>query len=161
MSQLPYRVVTYMNEWCRMDMVESRHVHDWVMSHMHESCYKSTYMSEACRLFKWVVLHIWMSHVTLWMSHVTCMNASCCTYPIYTLQMVWRMEVNETDGAKSHISISHVTCVNEPCHVYQWVMSHIWMSHVTQTERSHVSHRCCCGVEKESYNMYEWAMSHI
>ena len=27
--------------------------------------------------------------------------------------------------------ISHVTNMNESCHTYEWVMSQIWMSHVT------------------------------
>ena len=27
--------------------------------------------------------------------------------------------------------MSHVTRMNESCHTYKWVMSHVWMSHVT------------------------------
>jgi len=29
------------------------------------------------------------------------------------------------------IHLSHVTCMNESCHMYEWVRSHVWMSHVT------------------------------
>ena len=29
----------------------------------------------------------------------------------------------------------HVTHMNESCHTYEWVMSHIWMSHVTHIRR--------------------------
>jgi len=47
----------------------------------------------------------------------------------------------------SHISMSHVTRMNESCHTYEWVMSHIRMSHVTHTN--------------ESCHTYEWGMSHI
>ena len=30
----------------------------------------------------------------------------------------------------SHLWTSHVTRMNESCHTYEWVMSHIWMSHL-------------------------------
>ena len=36
----------------------------------------------------------------------------------------------------SHISMSHVTHINESCHTYQWVMSHVWMSPVTHINES-------------------------
>ena len=47
----------------------------------------------------------------------------------------------------SHIWMSHVTHMNESCHTYEWVRSHIWMSHVT-----HMNEAC---------HTYEWVMSHI
>ena len=43
----------------------------------------------------------------IWMSHVTHTTESC------------------------HIRMSHVTHTNESCHTYEWVMSHIWLSHGT------------------------------
>jgi len=42
----------------------------------------------------------------------------------------------------SHIRMSHVTHMNESCHTYERVMSHIWMSHVTHMN--------------ESCHTYEW-----
>ena len=36
----------------------------------------------------------------------------------------------------SHIWMSHVTHIDESCHPYEWVMSHIWMSHVTHMNGS-------------------------
>jgi len=56
---------------------------------------------------------------------------------------------------------SHVTHMNESCHIYEWVMSHTWMSHVTyewvmsHIWMSHVTHM------NESCYIYEWVMSHI
>ena len=47
----------------------------------------------------------------------------------------------------SHIWIRHVTPKDEVCHTYEWVMSHIRMSHVTHMNES--CHTC------------EWVMSHI
>ena len=46
----------------------------------------------------------------------------------------------------SHILMSHVTHMNESCCTYEWIMSHIWMSHV-----AHMN---------ESYHTYERVMSH-
>jgi len=45
---------------------------------------------------------------------------------------------------KSHICLSHM---NGSCHTYEWVMSHIWMSHVTHMY--------------ESRHTYVWVTSHI
>ena len=51
--------------------------------------------------------------------------------------------------------------MNESCHTYEWVMKHIWMSHVTHMNEScrnwtsHVMH------VNGSCHTYEWVMSHI
>jgi len=48
----------------------------------------------------------------------------------------------------SHIWIGHITHMNESCHTYEWVMSRIWMSHVTHMNgltRGVVSPRICVG----------------
>jgi len=59
--------------------------------------------------------------------------------------------------------------MNESCHTYEWVMSHIWMSRVTHTNKAyrtygwgtsqmwmkHVAHM------DESRHAYEWVMTHI
>jgi len=68
----------------------------------------------------------------------------------------------------SHIWIRHVTRVNESCHTYEYVMSHIWMSHVTHTNTAcHTgewvkSHICISHVTQvnESSHTYAWVMSH-
>jgi len=46
----------------------------------------------------------------------------------------------------SYVWMSHVTCVNELCHMCERVMSRVWMSHVT-----------CVN---ESCHMCEWVKSH-
>ena len=62
--------------------------------------------------------------------------------------------------------------MNESCHTYEWVMSHIWMSHVTHMNESchtyewfmsHVSHIWMIHVAhiNESWHTYEWVMSLI
>jgi len=80
--------------------------------------------------------HTYMSHVydrhVPWLSHGT---RIWVTYMRMRLDS-WRMLV--PPRLNSHI----VTC-----HTYEWVMSHIWMSHVTYMN--------------ESCQIYEWVMSHI
>ena len=55
-----------------------------------------------------------------------------------------------------HIWISHVTHMNESCHTYEWVMSHIWMSHVTHMNESWIA-----SWVQVNYVTHEWVMSHI
>ena len=67
-------------------------------------------------------------------------------------------------------SKSPIRCLrNESCHTYEWVMSHIWMSHVTHTNESRhtyewvMSHiwKSLVTHLNESCHTYEWVMSHI
>ena len=46
----------------------------------------------------------------------------------------------------SHIWMNHVTHMSESCHTYEWIMSHVWMSPVTHMN--------------ESCHTHEWVMSH-
>jgi len=66
----------------------------------------------------------------------------------------------------SHIWMSHVTHMNESCHTYESVMSHIWMSHVlcrmyryTRVTSRHVTSRHGTHIY-ESFHTYEWGTSH-
>jgi len=49
----------------------------------------------------------------------------------------------------------HVTHMNESCHTYVWIVSHIWMNHVTYIWMNHVTHI------NESSHTREWIMSCI
>ena len=62
----------------------------------------------------------------------------------------------------SHVWMSHVTRMNGSCHTYEWDMSHVCMSHVTRSE-SVMSHTCVIHVARmhESCHTYEWVMSHL
>jgi len=77
--------------------------------------------------------------------------------------------------------MSHVTSMNESCHTNDWVMSHIWMRHVTHVDDHpyvlsfHLLLQLChtreCVMQylwmshvtrvNESCHMYAWVMSHI
>jgi len=58
----------------------------------------------------------------------------------------------------THIWMSHVAHVNESCHTYEWVTSHIWMRHVT---RMNASCHECHTYECVMSHIYEWVMSHV
>jgi len=59
--------------------------------------------------------------------------------------------------------------MNESCHTYEWVMSHIWMSHITHTDE--LCHTCkwiASNIRMDhithingSCHRYEWVMLHI
>jgi len=78
-----------------------------------------------------------MSHGTLWTHSKVC-HDSFIRWQIQKCGMthLWVMthenEIWHTyEWVMTHIWKSHVTYMNESCHTYKWVMSHIWMSHVT------------------------------
>jgi len=61
----------------------------------------------------------------------------------------------------------HVTCMNESCHMYEWVMSRVWMRHVTCTNEAwHTYQRDSWHLNETRHifarvmEIYERAMSH-
>jgi len=139
MSQL-----THINKSC--------HAYESVMSHI--SCTYGWVMSQN----KWVMSHIWMSHVAhimlhVWVSHVTHMNESCRTHHVARMSE----SCHRYGWVMSHIS----------CRTYEWVMSHIWMSHVahimshitSNTWMNHVAH--CKRAREYGRNSSEITNSHV
>ena len=59
----------------------------------------------------------------------------------------------------SHIWMSHVSHMNESCHTYEWVMSHIWMSHVTHMNESSLTYEWV--MSRMNASSYEWEISHV
>ena len=94
-----------------------------------------------CIMSEIEMTHMKESHT--WMGHVPHMNESCCTYEWVT-SCIWRRQV-------THVNTSFRTCntcPNESCLIYRlvksevrmsratqgqtfWVMSRMWMGHVT------------------------------
>jgi len=82
------------------------------------------WINESCCTYEWVTLHIWMSHVTCeWV--MSLIIQSCLTYK-------W---VTSHNDKSCHASTSHVTHMTETL-TCEWVMSHIWMSHVSHMNES-------------------------
>ena len=68
----------------------------------------------------------------LYQMYVTCIVHPCRTYDVSDMN-----EACHTYGwVMSHIWMSHVTHINESCHTYEWVMSHPWMSRVAHNNES-------------------------
>jgi len=126
--------VTHTNESC--------HAQAWVMSRIWMS---HVTQNESCHAYACVVLHVSMisvTHTHMWMIHVTHMNESRHKYE-WVMSHIWMSHVthNLTSATPNprchgplppppmHLGMSHVTHMNESCHAYEWVMSHIWMSH--------------------------------
>jgi len=138
----------------------------WVTSHVRMG--RVTHINEARHAYERIVWHIWVSHLT----HIN----KQCHAPLQPHSHLLT--------AKGFVQMSHVTHMNESYRTYEWVMSHIWTSHVTdldslrhsrvKAERfvykcnvvvyglwhstyctSHVTHM------NGSYYTYEWVMSHI
>ena len=95
---------------------------------------------------KRVMSHVWMSRVTRMKescytytkSHVTSMNeffhpykSSHVTHISDTCYFYKTSHVTRMHESCYTYTTSHVTGMNESCHTYEWVMLHIWMSHVT------------------------------
>jgi len=59
----------------------------------------------------------------------------------------YKRVMSRIEWVMSHVWMSHVAHMNESCHTYEWVMSRIWMSHVTHMN--------------ESCHTYEWVTPHI
>jgi len=56
-------------------------------------------------------------------------------------RVIWRI-TSQCEWVMSHIWMSHVTHMNESWHIYEWVMSQIWISHVTHMNESCQTHAC-------------------
>jgi len=116
-------------------------------------------MSHVASEMNWVMLYIWMSHVT-YDTNESCHICEC------VMSHIWLSHVaSEMNCVMSHIRMSHVTYdTTETCHVCVWVTSHIWMSHVASDMNwvilciwmSHVTYDT-----NEPCQLYEWVMSHI
>jgi len=99
---------------------------------MHESCHTCEYT---------------------WMSRVTCINESCHTCKFKCMSHV------------IHIYTSYVTHINkslhidESCQTYEWVMSHVWMSHITGVDRN-VWVMCSIYTHECNKCLLTWTVAH-
>ena len=144
--------VTHKNESRHTHVIESCRTHDWVTSHVWMS--HVAHMNESCPTYEWVIIDgQWVIDPHLGVDLFICvtsnMNGSWRTYEWGTwpgtLLTLYSSYIY--DWVMSHILMSHVPYMNESCPIYEWIMSHIWMSHVPYIN--------------ESCPIYEWVMSHI
>ena len=94
--------------------------------------------------YSWVMSHICVCVRCVWVhSPMWPDTLHSIRYRCWIMSLIW---------------MSRVTHMNEPCHRYEWVMSHIWMRHVTLHS---IRYRCWIPQVNKSSRTYEWVMSHI
>jgi len=133
------------------------HTYELVLLHTWKAHLK--HLNEPWLIYEGVIPHIWISHVKYldesysfesrhtherFMSRKRINQLSICMS--HTRHVTNPLYFTHA-YIMSHIWMSHVTIMNESCHTYEWVMPHIWMSHVTimkwvvpHTWMSHVTH---------------------
>jgi len=123
-------------------MKVSCHTNEWVMSHTWVS---HSHMSESRLAYECVKSHIKVRHV----SH---MNESCVTQKFRCAAP--RVIPSECIKFQSRMSESCLTWewVSHVSHENEWVMSHIWMSHITR--------RMLDVVRLEPFNMNHFSLLH-
>jgi len=151
MSHMQVISVTRVDE-CEQNVARNEcehHVHATFCSHKMSSIKCGMIVKQLC---------IPVSHVSVWMSRVACMGELCDT-------LKWV-------GAKLYCCVLQWVVssrMNESCHTYEWVVSFVWMCHVTHVNHSvhtcewvmaHVPMRHDAHVD-ESCHTREWLMSHM
>jgi len=119
-------------------------------------------MNEPCHIYQWIVTHVWKLHVTY-------VNKSCNTQQrlegLHHEHVVTNVVTNDKASVSGRSTctnlisnINLIRNINESCHTYEWVMSHIWMSHVT-----HMDESCLISISSgiSMFMPHVWVMSHI
>jgi len=102
-------------------------------------------MKESCRSYEWVkslcvvtcsgVIHRFVVGLFCQNKGSFVGEKDVCTFQTY-ISCVKSESCLWYEWIMSHIWMSHVSDMNESCHTYEWVMSHIWMSHVSHMNES-------------------------
>jgi len=148
LSQVQMDDVARMNQYQKGAMAGAAcSSYEWVMSHIWRSHDK--HMNKSCHTNEWVMSRTYESVpegsdnrsnlILVSMSHVTYVINSCHTY---------KWDVSNFEGATSHVQKNYVTHMDQyqkgaiagaARYSYEWVTSHIWISHVILVWMSHVT----------------------
>ena len=107
------------HEWVMVHLNKSRRIPAWVMSHASGMTFVSCHtQTVTSHSHEWVMSHMGMS-CHMQMSHVT------LTWMSHVAGAIFAARGIHAPWVMSRIWMSHVTHVNESCHTYKWVTSHI------------------------------------
>jgi len=129
------------------DMTRSWPIYTWHDSFINDM-WPIYLWSDLCTFVTWLI-HTWHDSRRAARAATARMKAKhqqMCIGDVVSLRAFLKQS-DRYEWVMSHIWMRHVTHMNESCYTYEWVMSHIWMSHVTHMN--------------ESCHTYEWVMSHI
>jgi len=158
---------------CIWNLASSRDYRDDIytsrVSHMNESFLMCVIIDELCLIYQWVMSHvcdcIWtlLSRETmeticyiLVSACARCQQCECVTSYVW-IRQVSCAQFLMYGWVMSTVWMSHVSRANESCLMYEWVMSHVWMSHVSCMNESCLNKKC---LMYESCLTCEWVMSH-
>jgi len=119
-----------------------RKSYEGVMSH---SCMNHvTRMNASCHTQECIMSHIWMrGNVRAQLSicedsHAWVMPHSCMHHGKHMNEscLTHDKSCHTYEWVMSHVWISHVTHINDSCHTYECILSHTGMSHVTRMHGS-------------------------
>jgi len=143
----------------------------WVMSHAAGSQWNIYLFTDVnashtqSQVTSRVISHTWTRgsvcvciYVYVYMYMYVCTWVMCM--PMRPARRTW--VTSPYEWVMSHIYASHVSNMNEPCHTYERFMSHIWTSHVPGGAPGAVKIRISISVTHESWVMSHesWIMSH-
>jgi len=107
--------------------------YEWVMSQIWIS--HISHMNESCLTYVWVMSHIWMSHVSsrlcVCLTSVSPISEHARMHAVPRwLVYAKRLKTAQTTERLAYITASSASRAWMSL-TYEWVMSHIWMSHVS------------------------------
>jgi len=164
MSHIWMSHVTYLNESCpsygwvmAQSMCVAWFINKCAVSHSQRWVAKTKRHKLACSRDQNYVTHVntyeWVTSY-MWTIHITRMKESCHTYKRIILTS-HGTKIHETCHVSMYKHTNQLLIKRpESCHIYERVMSHTWMSHVTLIDES-FTHM------NESRHTYERVVSHI
>ena len=123
---------------------ESCLISEWAMSHPFVF---DTRLTNVC---EWVMSHVWTSHVS-------CLNEPCRIHLCLTHDSRTRVRHDSSRTWPEYLcEFSTRMSRNGSCLISEWVMSHIWMSHVSFVNELYLPR-----IRVLDSNVEKWVMSHI